>query len=526
MAFVRKLSLAGSGSQTITGTASTYVGDINDIWADDVDFNTIRRGDGSTPGGVPIGSSGAHFSGQWVDVIGKPTTVSGFGITDAVTSSSVDTFTNKSGNISLWINDSGYLTSVPAQTFASLTGKPTTITGFGITDAFDGAYASLSGLPTIPTNNNQLTNGAGFITSYIDTTYTAGSGLTLTGTVFSNTSPDQTVTITGTGATSASGTYPNFTISSTDTTYVSSDFIHDDLAGFVANEHIDWTSASAGTIDTSNYTDTDTTYNIIDNGIAGNYNLGVGDSALNSINSNGATQHNTAVGFNSSSSLVSGASNTTVGSFALFGNVSGSHNIAMGTNALSSNVSGTNNTAIGTFAGQLNTGSENVFIGFNAGQNQTSASNKLYIANNNSSTLIGGDFITGTVTFNDAYTFPSTDGTASQVLTTDGAGNLSWVVSSSEAEQDFSIHTAVFNATAGSRHAVDTSSTAVTATLPASPATGDAIFFADAGGNYATNNLTIGRNGNTIMDSATDMTVSTNNQSFGLFYNGSTWRIY
>ena len=31
----------------------------------------------------------------------------------------------------------GYLTSVPAQSFASLTGKPTTIAGYGITDAYD-----------------------------------------------------------------------------------------------------------------------------------------------------------------------------------------------------------------------------------------------------------------------------------------------------------------------------------------------------------------------------------------------------
>jgi hypothetical protein len=45
-----------------------------------------------------------------------------------------------------------------------------------------------------------------------------------------------------------------------DTTYVSSDFTHDDLTGFVADEHIDWTQASAGTIHASNYTDTDTVY--------------------------------------------------------------------------------------------------------------------------------------------------------------------------------------------------------------------------------------------------------------------------
>jgi hypothetical protein len=33
------------------------------------------------------------------------------------------------------------------------------------TSNFDGAYSSLTGAPTVPTNNNQLTNGAGYITS-------------------------------------------------------------------------------------------------------------------------------------------------------------------------------------------------------------------------------------------------------------------------------------------------------------------------------------------------------------------------
>ena len=47
-----------------------------------------------------------------------------------------------------------------------------------------------------------------------NTEYTAGSGITLTGTVFSNSAPDQTVSLTGSGGTTVSGTYPNFTISS------------------------------------------------------------------------------------------------------------------------------------------------------------------------------------------------------------------------------------------------------------------------------------------------------------------------
>lgn len=94
------------------------------------------------------------------------------------------------------------------------------------------------------------------------------------------------------------------------------------------------------------------------------------------------------------------------------------------------------------------------------------------------------------------------------------------------AEPAFSVKTTNFNVDAGSRYGVDTSAGAVTATLPASPTAGDAVFFADAGGAYSTNNLTVARNGNTIMGSASDLTVSTNNESFGLFYNGTTWRLY
>ena len=47
-----------------------------------------------------------------------------------------------------------------------------------------------------------------------------GSGISLSASgVIANTAPDQTVALTGAGATSISGTYPNFTISSTNTPY-------------------------------------------------------------------------------------------------------------------------------------------------------------------------------------------------------------------------------------------------------------------------------------------------------------------
>ncbi len=60
---------------------------------------------------------------------------------------------NSAGNGLEFVADPGYLTSVPAQSFASLTGKPTTIAGYGITDAFSGAYADLTGKPTLFDNS-------------------------------------------------------------------------------------------------------------------------------------------------------------------------------------------------------------------------------------------------------------------------------------------------------------------------------------------------------------------------------------
>ncbi len=130
-----------------------------------------------------------------------------------------------------------------------------------------------------------------------------------------------------------------------------------------------------------------------------------------------------------------------------------------------------------------------------------------------------------------------TDVRADARITTAGSANwntaFGWgdhasggYLTSAPTEGSFSVQTASFSATAGTRYGVNTTSVAVTATLPASPSAGDAIFFADAGGAYATNNLTIGRNGNTIMGLTSDMTVSTNDQSVGVFYTGSDWRIY
>jgi hypothetical protein len=75
----------------------------------------------------------------------------------------------------------------------------------------------------------------------------------------------------------------------------------------------------------------------------------------------------------------------------------GSHNVLLGVGALPNNMDGIGNIAIGTTTGNSNTaGSYNVFLGYQAGYNET-GSNKLYIGNSSTNTLIYGDFSTGNV---------------------------------------------------------------------------------------------------------------------------------
>jgi hypothetical protein len=106
-----------------------------------------------------------------------------------------------------------------------------------------------------------------------------------------------------------------------------------------------------------------------------------------------------------------------------------------------------------------------------------------------------------------------------------GTGNVEVRLLAS-GEPGFLIITASQAVVTAGRYAVDTSSNVVTCTLPGSPSGGDAIYFVDAGGAYATNNLTIARNGNTINGAASDHTISTNGLSTGFVYNGATWRTY
>jgi hypothetical protein len=87
---------------------------------------------------------------------------------------------------------------------------------------------------------------------------------------------------------------------------------------------------------------------------------------------------------------------------------------------------------------------------------------------------------------------------------------------------DTTAKTSAFTATAGTGFFVDTSSAAITATLPASPSAGDVVAFKDYAGTFATNNLTIARNSSNIQGSAKDSVISTNRSSLVLVYVDAT----
>ena len=127
-----------------------------------------------------------------------------------------------------------------------------------------------------------------------------------------------------------------------------------------------------------------------------------------------------------------------------------------------------------------------------------------------------------TITSNYTLTLPATTGSANQVIQTDGSGNLSFATVSGGAAWQAVVTSTTLTAVSKQGYFINTSSNAITATLPASPTLGDFISFVDYAGTFDTNNLTVARNGNPIQGSATDLTVATERAGFTLVYVDAT----
>ena len=170
--------------------------------------------------------SNLYYTDERVDDRVSNLLVAGSNITltynDSLNTMTIASATTASGGYDLSSNTTDDVTEGAINLYFTSARVDTVFSGKTTSDLTEGTnlyYTNARVDARIPTNVSSFTNDSGYITSFTDTntTYTAGTGLNLVGTTFNNTAPDQTVSLTGSGATSISGTYPNFTISSTDT---------------------------------------------------------------------------------------------------------------------------------------------------------------------------------------------------------------------------------------------------------------------------------------------------------------------
>lgn len=87
--------------------------------------------------------------------------------------------------------------------------------------------------------------------------------------------------------------------------------------------------------------------------------------------------------------------------------------------------------------------------------------------------------------------------------------------------------TTTYTAAVGDNIVVDTDGGAFTITLPASPSAGNTVRIKDSHGTFATNNLTVGRNGSNIIAIAQDLVIDINFADITFVYQDATdgWTI-
>jgi hypothetical protein len=257
-----------------------------------------------------------------------------------ITASSTDTLTNKSGNISQWTNDSGYITATLTQEqvedYAGALVANATGTHTGITITYQDATGDMDFVVDHDATLNFVAN------EHIDhtsVTFTAGDGLSGGGDISANRtfnvdiSPQTDIGTPASGdlllieditdgsikkvqignlptggggeantasnvGTAGVGMFKQKTgvdlefkklnagsskVTITDDTgnsevdvdIVEANINHDSLSGFVANEHIDWTGASAGTIHVTNIQSASTTQSgVQENATSSEINVG------------------------------------------------------------------------------------------------------------------------------------------------------------------------------------------------------------------------------------------------------------
>jgi len=128
-------------------------------------------------------------------------------------------------------------------------------------------------------------------------------------------------------------------------------------------------------------------------------------------------------------------------------------------------------------------------------------------------TIPAGVTVTSAGGITNSGTITNTGTISGGTITGNVDGLISW---------DTTKKTAAFTAVAGNGYFVDTTSAAITVTLPASPSAGDLVAIKDYALTADTNNITIARNGSKIQGIENNFIIETEGQSITLIYIDST----
>lgn len=382
------------------------------------------------------------FDGAWASLTGKPTTLSGYGITDGMSithaANNITTTNISNWNTAFgWGNHSGLYRPISyVPTWTEVTNKPTTVAGYGITDA-----VKLSGDQTIAGNktftgtinasNKTIVNVSDPVNNqdvatkhYIDAQQPWIIFQESTQSVIGNNSP-----VVNTGVRNI---------------FIGKSSGMNNIGG-VYNTFIGSEAGFQNTIGTYNVA---IGYNALKENDEGSHNIAIGANALrlNKVSSPGSlggngfeniaigenaleysiSRGNTAIGINALRLITDGAENVGVGGSVMRDMPNGWGNTAMGANSMISAANGVidnvafgvsagehigsnGNVFVGAFSGRMNQGSNNIFLGNRAGHGDTwqNVSNRLIINNNyhgDDIPLIYGEFDNSLVKVNGSFT--------------------------------------------------------------------------------------------------------------------------
>jgi hypothetical protein len=137
----------------------------------------------------------------------------------------------------------------------------------------------------------------------------------------------------------------------------------------------------------------------------------------------------------------------------------------------------------------------------------------LYYSTTAAATPTAGNLVNGELAIN------ITDGI---LYYKNSSGNVVPLSSSSGGVAWQTVQTTSFTAAAGKAYPINTTSAAVTVTLPASPTAGQIIGLLDYAGTFATNNVTINPNGNKLNGATGNVVLNQNNEGITFVYSGAT----